>query len=416
MKNLSIMIWLAAAAMVLTGCWDENEAMDATPSGDYMRTADVVTGGNSTQASIHVEANCQWSITTGDSWLSLGASSGEGTADVAVTMTQNPSSANDRTATVTLKSAGGISTTITVRQEKNEEQIVITPAELEFTANETGYQEFTVTANGHWSITGCPEWVTLSATEGTNTGSVQVRVAENTQEDDRPKATLTVTGDGGASATVDIKQQGRSTLLTASPQRITVTALGGQKTLTVTGNVTWYLSASEDWLTDFSAVSGTGTMEITFTCKENTKLEPRSATITVTSENGRQTVTVPVEQEAGKLPVLGKLLLLDSDEQQATVRGNLQESMFAVTEYGICYGEEEHPTTSATKVVVGRTAPTGDSTFEALLSGLTKGKTYHARAYAISATGTAYSEELDFVALPMPKNDDNDRPAFIRRK
>lgn len=407
-----MIIWMAAAVMTLTSCWDENEAMEITMSGDFLRTADVVVAGSSTQASIHVEANCQWSITTGDSWLSLGAGSGDGTADVTVTMTQNPSSASERTATVTLKSAGGISTVITVRQEKNEERIVITPAELEFTANETGYQEFTVTANGHWSITGCPEWVTLSATDGTNTGSVQVRVSENTQEDSRTPATLTVTGDGGAAATVIIRQQGRSALLTATPHRITMPATGGQQALTVTGNVTWYLSASEDWLTSFSALNGTGTLEITFTCKENISLEPRTATITMTSENGRQTAMVTVEQEAGTLPVLGRLLLMDSDEQQASVRGSLLESMFAVTEYGICYGEEEHPTTSATKVVVGHTAPAGDGTFDAQLSGLTKGKTYHARAYAVSATGTAYSEELDFVALPMPKNGDNDRPLF----
>lgn len=405
-----MLIWMAAAVMMLTSCWDENEAMGITMSGDFLHTADVVAAGSSTQASIHVEANCQWSITTSDSWLSLGANSGEGTADVAVTMTQNPSSASDRTATVTLKSAGGISTVITVRQEKNEEKIVVTPAEMEFTANETEYQEFTVTANGHWSITGCPEWVTLSANEGTNTGSVQVRVSENPQEDSRAPATLTVTGDGGASATVIIRQQGRSALLTVTPHRITVPATGGQLALTVTGNVTWYLSASDDWLTAFSVVEGTGTQDITFTCTENTSTDPRPGTITLTSENKRQTAIVTVEQEAGTLPVLGRLLLLDSNEQQASVRGSLQESMFAVTEYGICFGEEELPTKESTKVVVGRTTPAGDGTFEAQLTGLTKGKTYHARAYAISATGTAYSEELVFVALPMPKNDDNDRP------
>ena len=55
-----------------------------------------------------------------------------------------------------LKSAAGITTTLTVKQERNSEQIIVTPAEMEFAAEDTGYQEFTVTANGHWSITGKP--------------------------------------------------------------------------------------------------------------------------------------------------------------------------------------------------------------------------------------------------------------------
>ncbi len=411
-----IYIPLLAGVLALASCWDENGAMDATPSGDYLRTADVVAAGSSTQASIHIEANCYWSIATTDGWLSLGASSGEGTGDVAVTMTQNPSSATDRTATVTLTSAGGISTTLTVRQEKNVEQIIVTPSELEFAAADAGYQEFTVTANGHWSVTGCPEWVGLSATEGTNTGSVQVRVTENKQEDSRPAATLTVTGDGGASATVTIRQQGRSAILTATPQRISASALGERKTLTVTGNVTWHLSTAHDWLTSFSAVSGTGTLEVAFSCQPNTTLQERTDTITVTSENKRQVVKVVVTQEAGRLPVLGQLLLIDSDERQASFIGSVTESMFAITEYGVCYGEAALPTTASKKVIVGQSAPSGDGTFEATVSGLEKGKAYHARAYAVSATGTAYSDELDFVALPMPKNDDNDRPAFGRKK
>ena len=378
-----------------------------------MRTADVVVAGDATQGTIHVDANCQWTIATSETWLSLGASSGQGTGDVAVTMTANPSSAQERSATVTLKSAAGITTTLTVKQERNSEQIIVTPAEMEFAAEDTGYQEFTVTANGHWSITGKPAWVTLSTDEGTGTGSVQVTVNANTDENSR-STVLTVTGDGGQTATVAVTQLGRSATLVVSPQNITVAATGEQKAITISGNVGWILSASDEWLASFSAMSGTGQQEVTFTCQPNYTTNQRSATITITSENGRQTVTVNVTQEAGQKPVLTKLLLLDSDEQEATMTCSV-ESMFEITEYGICFSESENPDiTSGTKVVVGKSTP-AEPTFQAKATGLTKGKTYYARAYAISAVGTAYSEELSFVALPMPQNGDNDRPQFSRR-
>lgn len=406
-------IAMSVLCMLVIGCWDANEAMEATPSRDYMRTADVVVAGDATQGIIHVEANCLWSISTSDSWLSLGASSGQGSADVTVTMTTNPYSTQERTAIVTLKSAGGITTTLTVKQERNTEQIIVTPAELEFFAEDMDYQEFAVTANGHWKITGITSWVTLDVMEGTGNGSVRVTVSANTQENSRSHI-MTITGDGGQTATVTITQLGRNATLTASPQNMTVAATGEQKTILISGNVTWYLSTSDEWLTSFSALSGTEAKEVTFTCQPNYDTEQRTAMITVTSENGRQKVTVTVIQQAGQLPVFGKLLLLDCNDQQASMTCTV-ESMFEITEYGICYGETENPTTAGEKVIAGKTTPE-DGKFSATVNGLTKGNAYHARAYAISAAGTAYSEDLSFVALPMPQNDDNDRPQFSRKK
>ena len=406
-------IAMSVLCILVTSCWDANEAMKAIPSGDYLRTADIVVAGDTTQGTIHVEANCLWSISTNDSWLSLGTSFGQGSADVTVTMTANPYSDQERTAIVTLKSAGGITTTLTVKQERNSEKIIVTPAELIFVAEDNNYQEFTVIANGHWKITGTSSWVTLDVLEGTGNGSIRVTVSANTQENNRSHI-MTITGDGGQTAMVTITQLGRNATLTASPQNFMVAATGEQKTILISGNVNWYLSTSDEWLTSFSALSGTEAKEVTFTCQPNHDIQQRTATITVLSENQRQKVTITVTQQAGQLPVLGKLLLLDSDDQQASMTCTV-ESMFEITEYGICYGETMNPTTAEQKVIAGKTTPE-DGKFSTTVKGLTKGSSYHARAYAISAAGTAYSEDLSFVALPMPQNDDNDRPQFSRKK
>ena len=319
MEGMATLLISAAVCLLTTGCWDDGEAMDATPNGDYMNCSDVVVAGSSQTGTIHVEANCQWTISTADTWLSLSASGGEGNGDVTLTMTTNPSSLEKRQATVTLRSAGGIVMTISVRQERSAEQISLTPQTLEFQAMDDAYQEVTVTSNSRWTVTGRPEWLTLSTSEGTGNGSIQVSAATNT-----------------------------------------------------TNSV-------------------------------------RTATLTLTCA-AKRTATFTVSQEAGELPVVGSLLLIDSNEEQATMTSSLT-SMFTITEYGICYGEKMNPTVVDSKVIAGRNMPE-DGTFTATISGLTKGITYHARAYAVSVVGTSYGEDFEFVALSVPKNDENDRPQF----
>ena len=414
MKRMVFALSASMALLTICSCWNADEELEATPSREYLRTSDVVVAGDATKGSIHVDANCGWTIVTKSAWLSLSAGSGEGNGDVTFTMTVNPSSVEERTATVTLKSAGGITTTLTVRQERDKEQLFVIPDELEFFADETGYQEFTVTSNSSWTIMSIPEWVTLSITQGTGTGSVRVTVDENTSEDSRTPAVLIVTGSGGTSATVTVRQSGRSALLTASPLNIMAAAPTGTYTFTITGNVGWQVSVSDNWITSLSADSGRDKQDITFICRDNMLLSSRTGSIVVLSENQRQRVEITVTQLAAELPVVGMLFMVELDEEQATLQSSVT-SMFPVTEYGVCYGETTDPTTKGLKVVSGRETPV-EEIFLATIAGLTKGNTYHARAYAISAVGTAYGPDLEFEALARPNNDDNDRPQFARNK
>lgn len=413
-KQKTVNAFILVVSLMFISCWDAGEELEATPSREFMKTADVVVAGRSTQGTIHVDANCGWTLSTSATWFSLSAVSGEGSGDVKVTMTANPSSVEDRSATVTLKSAEGIVTTLTVRQEKNEEMITVAPAELEFFADETGYQEFTVTANSSWTVTGAPSWVSLSATSGNGTGSVRVTVSENTSEDSRTPAVLTITGSGGTSATVTVRQSGRSALLTASPQNISASAITATYSFTVTGNVNWQISASDDWITAFTADSGTGRAEVTFVCRDNTSLSPRTGIIAVLSENQRQRVEITVTQQAGELPVVSALSMVELDEETAVLSSRVT-SMFPLMEYGVCYGTAPNPTTTGQKVVAGRETPE-DENFTVTLNGLTKGSIYYARAYAVSAAGTVYGDELEFAALSRPSDGDNDRPQFVPRK
>lgn len=64
----------------------------------------------------------------------------------------------------------------------------------------------------------------------------------------------------------------------------------------------------------------------------------------------------------------------------------------AVTERGVCWSISPSPTIANTKLANG----SGTGSFTSALTGLTPNTTYHVRAYAINASGTAYGKELLF--------------------
>lgn len=67
----------------------------------------------------------------------------------------------------------------------------------------------------------------------------------------------------------------------------------------------------------------------------------------------------------------------------------------AVLTRGVCYDTTTAPTIDQNKTENG----SGSGTFSSHLTGLTAGMTYHLRAYAINAAGTAYGDEVTFKTL-----------------
>ena len=64
----------------------------------------------------------------------------------------------------------------------------------------------------------------------------------------------------------------------------------------------------------------------------------------------------------------------------------------AVTERGLCWSTSQYPTISNSHVAVG----IGMGSYTASMSELNPSTTYYVRAYAINATGTSYSSQVDF--------------------
>ena len=79
----------------------------------------------------------------------------------------------------------------------------------------------------------------------------------------------------------------------------------------------------------------------------------------------------------------------------ATSGGNItSDGGLAITARGVCWNTSPNPTISNSKTTDG----TGSGSYSSSITGLTPGATYYARAYATNIAGTAYGNQISFVA------------------
>ena len=157
----------------------------------------VAAGGSS---SFSFNTNKNWTITSDQSWLTLGQTSGEPSKDaISVNATCAENTAyTSRTANITI-SAGGLTQIIKVTQEAAIKTITLSVSTTSLSiAGQGGTASFTVTCNDNWTITDIPDYVTLSRTSGTESASavtVNVTAKQNFVYGGRNKSFTIKAGD-----------------------------------------------------------------------------------------------------------------------------------------------------------------------------------------------------------------------------
>ena len=119
---------LALAAIGACGGGDDPEdepdvridLLDVTPSVELL--------GDGSTADITIKANCDWTITKDDAWLSVTPSSGKGTESVRITAGKN-TSGDQRIAVLTVKGGTAPTKRITVTQTKSSDSDPSGPTE-----------------------------------------------------------------------------------------------------------------------------------------------------------------------------------------------------------------------------------------------------------------------------------------------
>ena len=374
--------------------------------------------GDALTGTIKITANCHWVIqkqagADGD-WLTVNPS--EGTGDAVITVTANsvnPSSTDSRKMTLVLKSDGGISRSITVTQTIASETLTVSPETLTFDY-QASTKEFTITSNASWSISGKQDWFTLSSYAGKGSQTIQVAVQENPSEvDARTPATLVITTVSGESRRyLSINQEAHNTSLSISTQAISATAKSASYTLQLTGDASWTATSNQSWA-KLDQISGKGGATLKITCDDNIGQATRTAIISINS--ARNNYSVSVTQAAGTVPTVSAIQVTATKES-VTLKSSFT-SDFPVSKCGFCYGTTKDPTINGAQVKEQDPQDPKSASIVATIANLETGKTYYARAYAISAVGVAYSENQSFTTTAqIPGEDDNNMPNPTKKR
>ena len=236
-KRISVSSWSSGTSGIPYNWTAVDIRMPATL--EYNVMSFHYTGGTDTLHIIDTD-EAGWNITGVDEWVTLSTLSGTGSTNVSVTVASAVTD-NERYNDIKLHS-GGKTWNIHI-YENGIVVATVEPTLLTFSASQQTKQ-LTVRDYGSlgWTISGMPEWLTVSTSAGTGNATVSVTASGNTSEDYRI-ATLTFTSIA-VSTEIGIKQYG------TGPLSIDVVSGGS---ITVSGTSPYYVMKNDG---EWSGVTG----------------------------------------------------------------------------------------------------------------------------------------------------------------
>ena len=175
-----------------------------------------------------------------------------------------------------------------------------------------------------------------------------------------------------------------------------------------TESLEWQITVTADWIKSVSKIEGVlsaGATQSLIVTIDRTKLKSgeNTTTVHITSNNGSKQLTITATNST-VLATLNTLAATNVKTTTATLNGEiLTDGSPKYSERGFVYSESSMPTLGSCIQKITSTL-TDSKTYSATVAGLTKGKTYYVRAYAINAGKEAYStNEISFTpsdALP----------------
>ncbi len=169
----------------------------------------------------------------------------------------------------------------------------------------------------------------------------------------------------------------------------------------------WEIINNCGWITSVSPTQGTLTHSKTGTIVVRIDRElladgDNIAVLVLSTEGqGSVEVTVKANGQAKKLATLNTLAVTNVSATKATLNGEIVHAGYPeYTERGIVYSEQQMPTVDQTILRLTATL-TPNNNYSCNAAGLTPGKTYYVRAYAVNEVGIAYStNQVSFTTVP----------------
>lgn len=178
------------------------------------------------------------------------------------------------------------------KKEEEDSKLSVSPSSISVNAEKTT-QTINVASNTSWTVTETPSWVEVAPAYGTDNGTIQVTVLENTKTEERSDVLVIATNDGTIEKNIKINQKGKVVALSVDVTSINLpSTANASQAINITCNSSWTISGVPDWL-QISSISGNGNSSVIITTRNiNNSASARSATIVISSEGQSQSITV----------------------------------------------------------------------------------------------------------------------------
>lgn len=269
MKKLNMMFVLVGMLLLVASCKKKVDVAFSMP------TVDVEASGG--EVTVSLLSNGDWTVDTHPDWLTVSSQSGSGDMQLVLTVAVNEST-EPRSGEVKVSSKDN-STKLTVTQ-KGAPAVYLTVVPNAYYCDRWGDSfVIDVESNVDWTISEVPDWITVSAKEGSNNGHVEVVIAPITVETtENRQASLFVEGGGLREQVVVIQDHESYQVFEVTPKHLEVSNEGGVATLTVRSSMLWTATTDADWMT-FNPNSGDGNAEMKVNVTENTAFVSREGYI-----------------------------------------------------------------------------------------------------------------------------------------
>lgn len=253
----------------------------------------IEVGAEGGEVTVEVHANVDFEYAIGEEaseWLTLVQTRALATTQLQFQVAANESS-EKREGKIVL-SGGGLSETVTVYQDGETPQIVLTQNEYTVpSGGDTLVIEVRSNVPCEMRLPAGADWLSEVATRSVSTYTRRILVAPNDTYDYRTAQIAFVDEETGAADTVTVTQVQLDAILVAQPEYV----LGHEGCLlrfSINTNVGFEVSLSADWIRRASDTRALVEVPVCFEVDANETDEAREAAITFTAGGLRQTVTV----------------------------------------------------------------------------------------------------------------------------
>lgn len=308
-------------------------------------------------AMLEISSNVDWTIEELPNWLKASQTKGTGSAKVTLTTLSANVTGSDRKAEFKVSNSVTGSTVVTVTQTSLTLTFEISAISLTLSGNGNGSGEFTITTNTDYAISGIPDWLELSQTEGKTTTVIKVKALSENPTTTARTATLTITSLAVGKTTITVTQPGAKAFLSVEEETITLgTMPRGSYSIAVSTNEALTITNVPDWVQvtqtelGHAGVPQNTIMVTVTTLTENTAAENREGSFTISNAGGSKVIKV-IQKGAGiSFSVEGTPVKLSAEkgaEAEFTINTNADFEIFGVPSW-----LEVNPTSGNTKTTV----------------------------------------------------------------